>query len=1351
MDGLVFFCPSNKDSLRGRHIQLSAKAGSRSRTSEEGAEHLAKGSEQEVEEGEDVQKMDRDDGKEGIVKKAEEDKAGNENNDGTKREKQDDVSQEKEREEVEELQSGSKEREREELEEGVCVGQDEAKQVSESVGHSSGQDEKKSNEALEGDVESQNGEGKNREEKTDSNKSEKNVEEENGGQEEAEEPEIEGEIVEECFSASDGNGSVSENLGKSDGNRGEIERNINDGESQSECEKEEEEEKNYKRGQEGDEDEEEDEGESDGALGGCSISHRKLTETPEEELERFVQSEGEGTSKEGVEMEDESEGRAPAGASGSEEEVVEVFRAGPSPAQPAGRGQKTPSCLPAEESEASKKKAEVSSLDLKLSQKVLDTKDLSGTIGPLEKDEREETGDVEGKESGGKTKTEATKSPALPEDKVELTAHKVDRLVLHQSSHSLSSSSDLDLRSPKHPQAQNLAVTLGLQRPETSRGRPGRTVDAPVENTEPSSKKQEGSLEEEPNWKAGMEREREEEEEKMKAEREERSMRLKREEMEREQERLRRELEQGLEEQRERLLKEKEARMGLLQEKLRREEEEEEGKLRVESENKLKQLRQNLLSERREEAARLKEEADKTLEELRESIREERERQQQKLREESEALLKETHVTLEEDRVATRDRLEAQKKQDMERLKAESEEELAAMTKRLEREREEKLNTLKKEVNSSERRKELIVSPRPEQQLAEYHRELGDLLQEVRDEVQREHERKLEKLKDDHRREMDGIREKYLDEETAQRERLLHALQEDRARLQASHDLQLDRLRLQLDGQIQKTQLTHSCKESELRDLADKLDLREKELQSLEVLLQTKAADLNRRRKKLGDDEEDLDRQLEALPRLVRERDQLSEELQRLREEVAQARELSHRAREERDEAKDQSYRMREERDKAREESRTAREDRERLESKAALLQERCDRLTCRVGELEQAEDGRTLPQAEQNKKEAEKATAPSDDRIDSSLQVDELDSPLSPVADSQCSINELRQYVSSHGASIQKTKQFLERENSRLMERQAALQAAQTSSSQDPGLRGPSEERMRSIQQEARDVAELQRTVQRGNSLLRRKEEQLQQLESSMADEAMFEDSSQLPDRKVTFDVTRSDTSSPVEPQDGTGDHPIIPAKVQELAESLQHISAQLDSVLTALGSLTQRESSPLYPSFSMMLPQRFGTEAWGPPASAPVFTQGPGLAPSSAAPPLSERLWSGSAAPPLFSTPISSGLIAPGDFMNSRWSQIFPGAAADLVASSTVRTVPSYPSYTPVSQHSRSHQAMQKSVELDGQRLQGLIDSNKKWLNMRRKDPSIPLFTRYRAASSNRLIQLGLDDNNQIRVYHY
>lgn len=42
--------------------------------------------------------------------------------------------------------------------------------------------------------------------------------------------------------------------------------------------------------------------------------------------------------------------------------------------------------------------------------------------------------------------------------------------------------------------------------------------------------------------------------------------------------------------------------------------------------------------------------------------------------------------------------------------------------------------------------------------------QLTDILQEVREEVQHDHERKLEQLRDGHRRELNSIREKYLDE-----------------------------------------------------------------------------------------------------------------------------------------------------------------------------------------------------------------------------------------------------------------------------------------------------------------------------------------------------------------------------------------------------------------------------------------------------------------------------------------------------------------------------------------------------------------------------------------------------------
>ncbi|KAK5868465.1 hypothetical protein PBY51_009478 [Eleginops maclovinus] len=994
-----------------------------------------------------------------------------------------------------------------------------------------------------------------------------------------------------------------------------------------------------------------------------------------------------------------------------------------------------------------------SSIDVKLSEKILD---LSGTVSPLE---REETKAEEQKEGGTKTKNaEAAKRILQDSSKDNPSASNVDRLVLHQSSPSLSlsNSSFSEQGVGLHPKTDSLGTSMAIQRPETSRGRLSRTSNTQLDDDEAFLKIQKSPKEEEPSWRVSKymekkEEEREEEERK----RDERSLK------ERKEERERTKTDLEVEEERDHMIKDKDKRMLLLQEELRRGEEEEERKLKEESEERLSALRQRLLSKRREEEARLSEESDRMLEELRESAKQEREKQQRKLREESEVMLKEFRITLEEERGAERDRLEGQRTRDIERLQEESEEELQAEKRRLQGEREEKLNSLKHEVKITERRRELM-SPRPELQLAEYHRELGDVLQEVREEVQRDHERKLEQLREDHRREMNSIREKYMDEETAQRARLLSSLQDDREQLQASHAVQLEKLRLQLNTQIQKTQLAHSRKESELEDLADKLELRAKELKSQEAMMQNKAADLKRRRKKLGEEEEEVDRQIETLPRLMQERDQLTEELERLREEKHQARELLQRAREEKSEAKQGEDRLREERERAREESRRSKEDNERLESKVALLQERCDRLTRRVSELEQGEGGSAYPRAEAkwDKKKAERAevAAPSSDRRDSLLHVEDLDDPpLSPVPDSTSSVDDVRRYISSHGESIQKTKQFLERESSRLMERQAALRAAQNGSSQDPNQGGGvTEEMIRNLQQESRNVLELQRTVQRGNSLLRRKEEQLQQLEGSLAEEALFEDLSRLAgERKVTFDVTDSDLSSTVDPPDGAGGHPNVPDKVQELAESLQQISGQLNTVLGALGSLTERQSNPAYTPFSLPLSQSHSTPA-PPSTSAPVMPQMHPLGYSSSLPP-PPTSWNwapqgSSTAPPFFSNPVSSGLRASEDLINSRWNQIFPGAAMDPIACSTLGASSAYPSYTPASNHGRNLRSIQKSEELDGQRLQGLIDGNKRWLEMRKKDTSIPLFTRYRAPSTkSSLVQLGLDDNNQIRVYHY
>ncbi|XP_076841060.1 uncharacterized protein LOC143485498 [Brachyhypopomus gauderio] len=90
--------------------------------------------------------------------------------------------------------------------------------------------------------------------------------------------------------------------------------------------------------------------------------------------------------------------------------------------------------------------------------------------------------------------------------------------------------------------------------------------------------------------------------------------------------------------------------------------------------------------------------------------------------------------------------------------------------------------------------------------------QLSGLLQEVREEVQREHSRKLEQLSQEHQEQLLTLRHEHLEEESVERERLLRAHLEERERMQDSHTSQLEQLRLQLDSQLQHTHKTHMQK-----------------------------------------------------------------------------------------------------------------------------------------------------------------------------------------------------------------------------------------------------------------------------------------------------------------------------------------------------------------------------------------------------------------------------------------------------------------------------------------------------------------------------------------------------------
>uniref|UniRef100_A0A9J8AVY6 Centrosomal protein of 164 kDa n=1 Tax=Cyprinus carpio carpio TaxID=630221 RepID=A0A9J8AVY6_CYPCA len=764
------------------------------------------------------------------------------------------------------------------------------------------------------------------------------------------------------------------------------------------------------------------------------------------------------------------------------------------------------------------------------------------------------------------------------------------------------------------------------QRPPTSRGRTDTTDRE--EREEEERKRRE---------------EREEEERKRREEMEEE--RKRREEREEEEKKRLEDAERQMEEERSRLMEETQRRLQLIRDALMKDEEDEERRMKEESAEQLRVLKEQILKKRRDEEERVNKEMHTQL---------------QQLRLENEVKLQELRSELE----AEQEWVETQRRRDLERLREESEEELRAERRRLQEKKEEQLTSIRLQAKLSDTQKDSRRT-RPEQPLVEYQRELTNVLQEVREEVERDHRRKLEQLKEEHQQELQNLRETHLEQESSERERLLDSLQKERDAVISKHTTQLHKLQHTLDTQLQEMRRTHSQKESELQEWMEKLEIQTKALQTQETDLQSKASDLRKRRQQLCEEEEDVQRGLQSLPQLLKERDELREELQRMRADL---------------------QRERQERERQREESCRMMEERQQLEARVTLLQERCEQLTSRVSELEQSSRAEREQQQDEQKK--------SKRRTENGLRLEDLEAPLLRSDASDTSVDDVRQYVWNESVSLFRARQFLERQSVHAVDRQAALRAAH-SSLKDPTPGSSSQQQLyHNLQQEVRNLAELRETLQKGQTLLKEKEEKLNQLETSLTEEVSCDDAERSADRKVTFDVTESEMSSVYSPE-GT-----VPVKVQQLADSLQLISGQLNSVLGALGSLTHKQTPP--PLTTPLLPRP--SWAW-PTTPSPSLANG-----------LSHRAT---------------------DALQTRWSGL---------SSETSRAHMTYSGYTPPSLSSL------RPSEVEGQRLQGLIEGNKRWLEAQRKNHNIPLFPERRSVSSGGgLVQLSLDDNDQIKVLHY
>ncbi|KAF6102661.1 centrosomal protein 164 [Phyllostomus discolor] len=169
---------------------------------------------------------------------------------------------------------------------------------------------------------------------------------------------------------------------------------------------------------------------------------------------------------------------------------------------------------------------------------------------------------------------------------------------------------------------------------------------------------------------------------------------------------------------------------------------------------------------------------------------------------------------------------------------------------------------------------------------------------------------------------------------------------------------------------------------------------------------------------------------------------------------------------------------------------------------------------------------------------------------------------------------------------------------------RQIALRAAQQhwhhelasapDATKDPLGTKALEDVRKDLQEEERHLDEMQSAMRKGHNLLKKKEEKLNQLESSLQEEAAGEDALRgTPTKKVvTFDLSSSeDTGSESSescalPHIGLTESPTLLNKIHYLDSSLQRISSQLNDVLSMLGVLNTQPPPPLLTSTSAQIP---------------------------------------------------------------------------------------------------------------------------------------------------------------------
>ncbi|CAN8199051.1 unnamed protein product [Coccothraustes coccothraustes] len=794
------------------------------------------------------------------------------------------------------------------------------------------------------------------------------------------------------------------------------------------------------------------------------------------------------------------------------------------------------------------------------------------------------------------------------------------------------------------------------------------------------------------------------------------------------------------------------------------EQEEEELLLREEKAKRLEKLRAQMNSEVEAEEERMRAEQEATLQKLRE------EWQSQQLQE-KESLQRQQQLALEEMKLAAE---EAQQKE-MSELEQEQEEFLSQLRDRLDREKKKAAEELEEQFASElqqlraaaeEKHREVIASlqaqlaeaqssqeaqlreelQRADQKVQEkalkvkeYERELSELMSDRRREVEKEHERTMERMREEHREALERIQEQYQEEEHRQRSELLEGLRSEAARLRQLHDTDVKGLQAELEGRLTALQQRHREKERKLQDSENELEIRMKNIQARSEQLQSQEEALQRRRQLLLDEDGrmQLERDEAALASQLRLEESRREHCSLL-ESVRQLRRTLQ-------ELQDQKA---------------------ELEAQVDLLQSRSQRLHKRIGELEEA-----IRSKQEALKELEAEESVESPRKKAELCVEDLretpqahasrePSPASQSPEeSELQLDRVQSYLSAEGQSLRSAKEFLLRQSRSLRRRRSALRAASLQwhqelhraqgAQQDPHSSQLLQGVRQNLREEAKELDKMKSAMQKGQVLLKKKEEKLSQLESSLLEELSDEDTlrSSACRKVVTFDLSTSeDTNSTSSVNLGHSRSdlrmdfwPVLQQdKIQHLRDSVQSITSELNGVLGLLDSLSQHQPPLLTstPHQGIPLPTQPSLAGLG--GSSPLGNP-PRVSPLDQ--------WARSSRPSS-SYPISGQSVD--SMLAEKWHRYFPGGFSWL--GGTPVPLDSKLGYVPADEQIRLFQHS-KFSEPETKNIEVMIENNRKWLKGFRKDSKVPLSPRAQKppGSTPSLLQLGLDENREIKVYHY